>query len=480
MVFLVCEGTFLRPLFNLTILCIHIPNNQHIFAVKLNSKLMNIRKIFKKQVQQYLIDNEENFSKQQLYSAAIEHFGLDRKTISAYYLELQNKGLLEQFNSIAPANYSSNEIKKILRQDGDGLNVSLSLDYEIKTLEQLLEVCEVDTTKWEVVSWQCGKHDLGIKNSQKQIEKTQLFSVKAKFKQITADNSLVVQKDIILKELFENAPEFNYNYEELDTAPVGETYLLELALFDIHFGKLAHKEESGEDYDLKIASKRYREAIQSLLSRVNINALERIFLPIGNDMLTIDNIAGLTTLGTPQDTDSRFYKIVRTVKSLLIETIDLLNAIAPVDVVVCVGNHDQQSSFMIGEMLDAYYHNNTQVSIDNSASLRKYYRYGTTSFMLTHGNKEKHSNLGMIFAAENPKLWAATTQRFIQLGHFHHNKKINYLSNEEFQGFQIQILPSLSGGDAWHTAKGYNSLKQAKAFLYGKTDGLLAEYTFSV
>jgi hypothetical protein len=438
---------------------------------------MNFKKIVKNQVRRFLIENEDNLSKADLYTQAIEHFSIDRKTVSRYYLQLEKEGLISNINDIPPVNFSPNEVKKILQQTGDNLNVSLTLDYEIKTLDQLLAVSEVDTEKWEVVTWSCGKHDLGIKNASKQIEKTTLFSVKANFKQRTLDNDLSLQKDFLLKELYTQSP-------VLESAPVYEkdqkAFLLELALFDVHFGKLAHKEESGEDYDLKIAAKRYKQAISSLLDRVKLSGVERILLPIGNDMINVDNVAGLTTGGTPQDCDSRFYKIVRSVKNLLVETINMLLTIAPVDVVVCVGNHDQQTSFMIGEMLDAYYHNIDNVTIDNRASLRKYYKYGKNAFLFTHGNKERQADLGMIFAAEKPKLWGNSSNRYIQIGHFHHNKKINYINAQEFQGFQVQILPSLSSGDAWHAGKGYHSVKQAKAFLYDKAEGAIAEYTYTV
>lgn len=442
---------------------------------------MNIRKILKRQVQRFITENEASLSKQELYSAIAEHFDLDRKTISKYYLELQNKGILEDVNSIVPAKYTNKEVNKILQQTGEDLTVSLTLDYEIKTLEQLLAVCEVDTTKWEVKSWQCGKRDIHNRNAEKQLVLTPTFTVRAYFKQITADNSLVVQKDILLKELLQNSPypDFSVTHEYKEK-PVNTNNLLELALFDVHFGKLAHKEESGEDYDLKIAAKRYKDAVTALLGRVNINSLEKILLPVGNDLINIDNNQGTTTAGTSQDTDSRFYKIVRTVKNLLIETINMLSDIAPVDVIICAGNHDQQTSFMIGEMLEAYYHNNSLVNIDNGAALRKYYSYGKVSIMFTHGDKEKHSSLGMIFAAENPKLWGATKERYVQIGHFHHNKKINYLSTEEFQGFIVQILPSLSGSDFWHNGKGFIPLKQAKAFLFNKTEGLIGEFPYTV
>ena len=144
------------------------------------------------------------------------------------------------------------------------------------------------------------------------------------------------------------------------------------------------------------------------------------------------------------------------------------------------GNHDTETMFMIGEMLDAYYHNNEKVNVDNSPKQRKYYKYGVNGFQYTHGNEEKHNELGLIFATEEPVLWASTKFRICKLGHFHKNKKVEYLSVDEHQGFQVQILPSLSGSDAWHKSKGYMAKKQAKGFLYDKDKGQIGEFTYSV
>ena len=57
---------------------------------------------------------------------------------------------------------------------------------------------------------------------------------------------------------------------------------------------------------------------------------------------------------------------------------------------------------------------------------------------------------------------------------------MNYVSVDNHQGFQIEILPSLSAADEWHSAKGYISNPQAKAFLYHKEEGEIAEYTYTV
>ena len=188
----------------------------------------------------------------------------------------------------------------------------------------------------------------------------------------------------------------------------------------------------------------------------------------------------MTVAGTPQDCDSRFHKMVKATKNLLIETIAGLSQIAPVDVVVIKGNHDSTATFMLGEILDAYFTNNKRVTIDNSPSWRKYYQFGKVGFIYTHGDKEKHSDLGLIFATEKPELWAETKFRFAKLGHLHKSKTTQHISVDTNIGFQVQILPSLSATDEWHSSKGYLGLKQAKGFLYHPLKGEIAQYTYTV
>jgi hypothetical protein len=441
---------------------------------------MNLKTSLTSQIKRYLLENPVDDSAINKYAKVCREFNTDIKTASKCWNDLKREEgeYLSLLNKIPEANYTEQEIKKILKQDGENLNITINTDIEVKSLEDLMIVCEVDPKKWDVISWQCKKWDLGIKNNVNEIQTKQLFSVSAKFKPVKIDSNLSLQKDFIIDELFKHAPAhrpIKYTVEK----GVAKDLLLEIALFDVHFGKLAHAEEVGEDYDLKIASARFTQAVESLLKNVNLNRVAKILFPIGQDLINVDNLQNSTTAGTPQDSDSRFHKIVKTVKTVLINTIDRLSTIAPVDIVITTGNHDEQTTFMIGEMLEAYYHRNPNISVDNGAFLRKYYKYGTVGIMFTHGNREKFNELGMIFAAENPKLWAATTQRYVQIGHFHHNKKITTLQTQEFQGFQVQIIPSLSGTDAYHYGRGYYSQKQAKAFLYSHKDGLVGEFTFT-
>lgn len=371
--------------------------------------------------------------------------------------ELKNQETEEQFEDL-------NELTTHVNVDKGTIESKIEVSFEPKTVEDIAKLHKIDLNKYKISSYWSKLKTNGKFTS----------SVLASLKKVESD--LVLQKDILIKELMSKSPKCQFIYS--NTSDGNLAY--EISIPDIHFGKMSWREEVDEDYDLKIAEERYKTAISELLSNVNSKLIEKFIFPIGNDMINIDSRRNETFSGTPQDSDSRFFKIVKTVKRILIESINNLSSISPVHVIVISGNHDTETMFMIGEMLDAYYHNNEKVTIDNSPKQRKYYKYGVTGLQYTHGNEEKHNELGLIFATEEPKLWADSKFRICKLGHFHKNKKTEYVSIDEHQGFQVQILPSLSGSDAWHKSKGYMSKKQAKGFLYHKEKGQIAEFTYSV
>ena len=233
--------------------------------------------------------------------------------------------------------------------DKGTLESTVESTFEPRNHVELAELHKVDLTKYKISNYWSklksnGKFTSSVLCTLRKVEKEP-----------------AKQKDIILAELKGEFPVIKLSH----TNDTTKKYAYEISIPDAHFGKMAWGEESGEDYDLKIAEARYSEAVNQLLNMVSHKSLDRIVFPIGNNMLNIDSKKNETTAGTPQDSDSRYYKMVRAVKNILIRTVNTLSTIAPVDVIVVSGNHDTESMFMIGEMLDAYYHNNANVNIDN-------------------------------------------------------------------------------------------------------------------
>jgi hypothetical protein len=373
---------------------------------------------------------------------------------------------------------------------------TLELDYKgnlhIKTVAQLIESSQVDLRDWKLDKGIVNKYDVTMKLKHTEEDKKgktvviqepatfQNYQVKLFLSRRRTEEQQTAFEEF-LDNIRENAPKFKF-VSPGTTNGSRKKYLLELSLPDLHIGKLSWEDESGENYDTKIAIDRYNTSVGKLLDHVRHykDEIEEILLPIGNDLFNIDNKNNMTTAGTPQHVDSRWQQMFNKAKGLLITNINDLMQIAPVKVVMVSGNHDMQTVFYLGSVLEAYYHNTPNVTIDNSPTQRKYHSYGINLIGFTHGNEEKHQELGLIMATEKPELWANSKCRQFHLGHFHSRKTTKYLDVQEFQGFTVRVLPSLSGTDAWHNSKGYMSMKSAVAYLYAKDNGLVAEFSHNI
>jgi len=378
----------------------------------------------------------------------------------------------EDIKNLPEFKLTSTNLDKSWHETKDSAKVEITSPNEVKNVEELIKICNINTNIWEADSfWQSCKSGK--------------WNISASFRKKKLDENLELQKNIILDELKKYSPDASIikKYKPLQhiinanvSSNIKKNNLLEISVFDLHIGKLSWDEETGENYDSYIACERYKAAVRDLVSRVYKGSISKILLPIGNDMINVDNKAHTTTAGTPQHCDSRFTKMIRTAKDLLIEVIDELSLIAPVDVLVVPGNHDNVTMFTLGEILDAFYSKNPLVSIINDPKQRKYYQFGVNGIMFTHGNEEKHNDLGLIFATEQPQLWADTKFREAHLGHFHKVKSTKYVNINEETGFKVRVLPSLSGTDAWHHSKGYISNKSAEAYLWNYDRGLEATF----
>jgi hypothetical protein len=350
----------------------------------------------------------------------------------------------------------------------------------VKTLGQLLGEAKVDMRLWEVSDHVVNKWDVttGEGNTY------QNWQVKAWLKKRVEIETAIKFEDFYRELLSKHDP---LKYKSVSYPKDKEANLLEINIFDLHLGKLCWGEETNNKYDMKIASRRFNEALHDLLHRAGTQSYDRILFPIGNDFFNSDSHIGTTTEGTRQDEDSRWQKAFRRGKELLIEGIDYMRQFAPVDIVVIPGNHDWTKSFFLGETLAAWYRNDENVKVDNRATPRKYYLYGKVLLGFTHGDKEHNGSLRMLMANEAPKEWARSKYREFHCGHWH--RKVSYkdtivtkvpLSDEQL-GITIRHMSSLAGTDAWHMAKGYvGPIKAAEAFLWNDQYGLVGQFNSNI
>ena len=356
----------------------------------------------------------------------------------------------------------------------------------VRTLEQLMAASEVDLDVWKVKDHLLNKWDVTMKileNGDWVAKTYQNWQVKARLER---NNEYIREK--IVGELFRSMtasyvpPIFPRNLR--DSLQIGdEKNLLEISVFDLHIGKLAWGGETFENYDVKIARKRFLGSIEKLLRRASGFNYNRILFPVGNDFFNSDTMENTTTKGTPQDEDLRWQKTFDVGTRLLVDAINLLRETGvPVDVVVIPGNHDFERSYYLGAYLSAWFKADQNVNINNHASPRKYYRYGNTLLGLTHGSEEKEASLPMLMATdvESKPMWSDTKFHEWHLGHIHRKRTVKYEINKsrelnEDLGVTIRYLSSLTGTEEWHHKKGYvGSTKAADGFVWNHEFGLVA------
>ena len=199
----------------------------------------------------------------------------------------------------------------------------------------------------------------------------------------------------------------------------------------------------------------------------------------GNDFLNTDHLGRTTTAGTPQDEAIRYQESFLRGRQLLVRAIDRLRQIAPVQVVMVTGNHDTQRLYYLGDVLEAWFRNTKDVAVDNSPRQRKYFRYHGNLIGFTHGHNEKHFDLPLLLATEQPEGWAASRHREFHLGHFHSRKHKMFVPSFDRAGVLVRILPSLCPPDAWHSAMGYNARLAAEALYFDPEQGCVANFIHS-
>lgn len=270
-----------------------------------------------------------------------------------------------------------------------------------------------------------------------------------------------------------NTPKLKY------AKKVKDPHMLEVSVFDAHFGKLCWGEETGTNYDLKIAEQVYKQAVQDLNAKTQSFNVDKILFPIGSDFFHVNNPNNTTAKGTPQDADERLKKIFQVGHMAIVHCLDELSARAPVHVTWVPGNHDPDVSWYLAKTIEAWYRNNPNITVDATPTARKYIKYGMCLLGITHGNEEKHADLPTLMAQEAAQDWAATDggHREWHVGHLHKRKETRFIAGDTHVGVPVKILPSLSGTDAWHYRKGYVKAKRAAdAYLWSFKDGYAGHF----
>lgn len=377
--------------------------------------------------------------------------------------------------------------------NGQTAEITATLDSDtINSPQKLMKALNIDETVWEIYKKQIGKAPAwrkdrsvnwevqdgvvlngSVRDSGK-IKVVPVFTVKVWMKRKTEE----IRTKMAIEDFRMQTKMFAPKIVKLAFPKVKKGFMYEVEMPDMHFGKLTWGEETGEDSDLRIQVANAEKVICELLSYAEKFPVSKILFPLGHDFYNVDNQFNTTSHGTPQQEDTRWRKTFRIGWQTAARMINMCAQIAEVDVWIVSGNHDEERSFYLGEVLSSHYSNTKRVSINNSPRLRKYYPWGRCLIGLTHGYHEPIKRLKDLMPMEEPILWAGSKFREWHTGDKHHKEDFVQKTNEDSNGVVIRILRSLTTPDAWHYNKGYiGALKASEGFLWDKNEGLKAQFT---
>ena len=256
--------------------------------------------------------------------------------------------------------------------------------------------------------------------------------------------------------------------------PYSDQTLTVLPMGDPHVGLYSWNAETGDDFDLDIATTDLCGAVDRLV-KTTPPSKECLIANLG-DFYHADNNTGETSRGHNKlDTDTRWAKVLAAGLKAMRQCIaSALEHHEKVTVINAIGNHDDHSSLFLSIALANIYENEPRLNVVNTPTITHYYRFGKNLIGVHHGHTIKPDKLPLLMATDRPQDWGETTNRLWLCGHIHH------LSKKEYQGVIVETFRTLAGRDAWAASMGYKSGRDMNAIVLHKEFGEVARYIVSV
>ena len=259
----------------------------------------------------------------------------------------------------------------------------------------------------------------------------------------------------------------------LKPVPTPKDTLRDLAtlytITDFHLGMYAWGEETGDDWDVRIAEQVLLNAVGEMADG-SPKSETGIFCQMG-DFLHWDGLDAVTPASKHVvDADTRYDLLCDLAIQLSVSVIDLLlRKHKKLVIYICEGNHDEAGSAWLRKCIKHLYAKHKRVIIDDTAFPFYAYLHGETFLGFHHGHKVTNKNLPALFSSE-PRyrpLWGQATRSYIHSGHYHRNEQ----DKSEGGGAIVERHNTLAARDAYASRGGWISERRAQAITYHKTKG---------
>jgi UDP-2,3-diacylglucosamine pyrophosphatase LpxH len=243
---------------------------------------------------------------------------------------------------------------------------------------------------------------------------------------------------------------------------------------DAHIGAMSWHEESGDDWDLKIAEQKLCGVFSRCVKSAP-NCKQATIINLG-DWFHRDNQAGITERShNSLDCDGRYAKMIRVgIKIMRTMITECLARHESVRVINVIGNHDDTGALFLSAALANIYENEPRITIDTSPSVFNYVEFGKVLIGAHHGHTCKADKLAGVMAANMPEAWGRTKHRIWLTGHIHHD------STKEYPGVSVESFCTIADKDAYASAGGWRSRRNTKCIIMHREFGEIERHTIDI
>ncbi|QIN98116.1 calcineurin-like phosphoesterase superfamily domain protein [Salmonella phage dunkel] len=242
---------------------------------------------------------------------------------------------------------------------------------------------------------------------------------------------------------------------------------------DFHLGMLAWADESGDDWDMKIAEDLFSRWFDAAFQKAPDAGMGVINL-LG-DFAHFDSLDAVTPAsGHVLDADTRYQKLVRYMIRMVRRVVNMaLVKHKNVHLLIVQGNHDESGMIWLAEMFNTLYDNEPRVFVDTSADVYKMVQHGKTTLFFTHGHKCRFEVVEPIMIAKFRKAFGESEYSYAHVGHLHHQKIV------ESRNMVVEQHRTLAAKDAYASRGGWMSKRSANVITYSSEFGEVGRLSIS-
>lgn len=332
--------------------------------------------------------------------------------------------------------------------DAKNAEIKDELDKEIKTIDELVEHLNIDTTRWKVSSWRSSRTSTGK------------FAISASLKAIPGlATEEAKEKFIEWAKTIKPAPASVYKLPKSSRSGC-----LVLPRQDIHFNKYDIHGENSIEERFKTIELATLDAIKRASATYD---LKKIIYIVGSDEFNSEWTT-CTTKGTPQQNILSYQDAFEKICSFELRMIEIiLSSAEEVEVVFLPGNHDEFVGWHLIHFLQGYFRNVTRLKFNSEIFNTKIIQFKNTLMMFNHGDKIKPRDLAAKFPHIAKEEWSSADFFYIFTGDKHHEFA------HDLNGILFYQVPQLSKATSgWDDKMGFTAGAEMITFLIDEESGL--------